>query len=113
LKPWLRAVLLVVFGVQAAAIVYARFVPTRYLCWAPYDQISFFRIEVSRAGRALTPQEITARYRIPAAGRENRSIHHLFAAIEQYESTRGRLDPVSVRVGYRTNGRPEAIWTLP
>jgi hypothetical protein len=50
---------------------------------------------------------------MPAAGRENRSIHHLFGAIRQYESTRGRLDRVSVRVGYRTNGRPEAIWTLP
>ena len=101
------------FGVQVAGIVYARFVPTRYLCWAPYDQISFYRIDADRAGRALTPAEIGARYRMPPAGRENRSIHHVLNTIAQFESTFGQADRVTVRVVYRVNGGPEQTWTAP
>ena len=99
-----------VFGVQLAGVVYARFVPTRYLCWAPYDQISFYTIEAERDGQRLTPDEIAARYRMPADGRENRSIHHVLNTIAQLESTYGRTDRVRVRVRYRTNGRPEQTW---
>ena len=28
---------MLLFAFQLGAIVYARFVPTRYFCWAPYD----------------------------------------------------------------------------
>jgi hypothetical protein len=107
------AVLAGFFGVQLAGIAYARFVPTRYLCWAPYDQISFYRIEAERDGQRLTADEIDARYRIPSDGRENRSIHHVLNSIMQFESTYGRSDDVTVRVRYRTNRRPEQTWTLP
>lgn len=102
-----------VFGVQVAGVAYARFVPTRYLCWAPYDQISFYMIEAEREGRPLTPSEISARYRMPAEGRENRTIQHVLNTIAQYESTYGRADKVGVRVRYRTNGRPEQTWSVP
>ena len=107
------AVLAVVFGLQCAGVVYARFVPTRYLCWAPYDQISFYVIEAERDGRRLTPGEIGARYRMPADGRENRAIYHVLNTVAQYESTYGRADRLNVRVRYRTNGRPEQTWTPP
>jgi hypothetical protein len=106
-------ILAVVFCVQAAALVHARFVPTRYLCWAPYDQISFYTIEADRAGHPLTATEIGARFRMPPTGRENRSIHHVLAAIAQFESTYGRADRVSVRVVYRVNGGAEQTWTAP
>ena len=105
--------LTLLFGVQLAGIVYARFVPTRYLCWAPYDQISFYRIEAQRESLALTPAEIEARYRIPAAGRENRSIHNLLSTIAQFETTYGRADGVRVHVRYRVNGGPEQVWNAP
>jgi hypothetical protein len=104
------AVLAGLFGVQLAAVAYARYVPTRYLCWAPYDQISFYTIEADRGGRRLTSAEIGARYRMPAEGRENRSIHHVLNAITQFESTYGRTDRIDVRVRYRTNGHPEQTW---
>jgi hypothetical protein len=107
------AVLAAIFALQAAGIVYSRFVPTRYLCWAPYDQISFYRIEVDAHGRLLAPDEIGRRYRMPAAGRESRAIQHVLNAITQYESTYGRADRVAVRVLYRVNGKPEQTWTLP
>lgn len=104
-------VLALVFGVQIAGIVHARATGTRYLCWAPYDQMAFYRIEADRHGVALTPTEIVARYRMPAAGRENRSIHHVLQAIAQYEATYGRTDPVTARVAYRVNGGMEQTWT--
>lgn len=107
------AILVLAFGVQAAAIVYARFVPTRYLCWAPYDQMSFYRIETLRDGRSLTAAEIESRYRLPAAGRENRSIHHVLNSVARYEATYGRRDPVTTRIVYRVNGGPEETWTAP
>jgi hypothetical protein len=107
------AILAVVVAVQLAAIVYARFFPTRYLCWAPYDQISFYRIEADRDGRPLTTREVAMRYRMAPAGRENRSIHHVMNAIAQYESTYGRFDRVNVRVVYRVNGRPDQTWSAP
>ena len=107
------ASLAVVFSVQVAGLVYARFVPTRYLCWAPYDQISFYRIEADRDGRPLTTTEVGERYRMPPTGRENRSIYHVLNTIAQFESTYGRTDRVNVRVVYRVNGRPEQMWTAP
>jgi hypothetical protein len=93
--------------------VYARVAPTRYLCWAPYDRISFYTIEADRDGRPLTAADISSRYRFPSRGRENRSIYHVLNTIAQFESTYGRGDRVKVRVTYRTNGRPEQTWTHP
>jgi hypothetical protein len=104
-------VLAFVFGAQIAGIVHARFADTRYLCWAPYDQISFYRIEAEHRGAALTPAEIATRYRMPAAGRENRSIRHVLQAVAQYEATYGRGDAVTARVVYRVNGGVEQTWT--
>lgn len=106
-------VLGIVFTTQIAGIAYTRFVDTRFLCWAPYDQISFYRIDATRDGRTLSQADITARYRLPAAGRENRSIHNLLQAITQFEATYGRIDPVQVRVTYRVNGGPEQTWHGP
>jgi hypothetical protein len=102
-----------ILGIQIGGIVAARFTPTRFLAWAPYDQMSFYRIEVERNSRLLEPHEVSDRYRMPAAARENRSIHHVLAAIAQYERTYGVADPVRVRVTYRVNGRDEQTWSLP
>ena len=105
------AVLALVFGAQVAGIVHARVNGTRYLCWAPYDQIAFYRIEADRHRAALTPAEIVARYRMPAAGRENRSIQHVLQAVAQYEATYGRPDSVVAHVTYSVNGGMEQTWT--
>jgi hypothetical protein len=107
------AALTLIFAVQVVGMTYARFVPTRYLCWAPYDQISFYRIEALAEDRPLTQTQIQARYRVPAVGRENRSIHNLLSTIAQFEATYGRADAVQVRVTYCVNGGPEHTWTAP
>lgn len=98
---------------QAAAIIRARSVESRYFCWAPYDALSLYRLDVELAGRALTPGEIERRYRIPAAGRDNRSIQHLKDLIAQYESTYGRHDGARVTLRSSTNGHEERVWRWP
>ncbi len=95
---------------QIGAIAWARFTPNRYLCWAPYDAISLYALEVTVAGRKLEPGEVEKRYRLPSFGRENRSIHHVVEAVSQYERTYGRGDGAEARLVYRTNGGPEKEW---
>src|SRR5258708_35642549 len=77
---------------QIAMIGYARFVPSRYFCWAPYDIQSAYRLDVSIGGRALTPAQIRSRYRPPKQGVDNRSIQHVMGIVEQYEPTYGSAD---------------------
>ena len=108
-----RLLLLLFFAIQLAGVVYARLVPTRYLSWAPYDQISFFQIEVDVRGTRLTPGEVQSRYRLPASGRENRSIHHVLDAVALYEQTYGAGDSAAVRVRYTVNRGEEELWTYP
>ena len=50
---------------QLVMIVYARFVPSRYFCWAPYDAQSEYSLQVTIDGRPLANQEIRRRYRRP------------------------------------------------
>jgi hypothetical protein len=101
------------FGIQLAGVVYARLVPTRYLSWAPYDQISFFEIEVDVRGTRLSPEEVQGRYRLPASGRENRSIHHVLNAVSLYEQTYGAGDSAAIRIRYTVNRGEEEVWTYP
>ena len=108
-----RLFLLLFFAIQLAGLVYARTVPTRYLSWAPYDQISFFEMEVDVGGKRLTPAEVEGRYRLPASGRENRSIHHVLNAVVLYEQTYGVGDSAAIRVRYTVNRGEEEVWTYP
>ena len=108
-----RHFLLLFFALQLAGVVYARVVPTRYLSWAPYDQISFYEIEVDVRGTHLSPAEVEARYRLPASGRENRSIHHVLNAVALYERTYGAGDSAAIRIRYTVNRSEEEVWTYP
>jgi hypothetical protein len=98
---------------QLGMIAYARFVPTRYFCWAPYDTQTAYELKVSIEDRELSPQEIRARYRRPAKGRDNRSPHHVMDIVRQYEETYGRGDDARVVMTYSVNGRPEEQWKWP
>lgn len=107
----IRKIFLVLFfTLQIVGIIYARFTLTRYFCWAPYDQISTYEIQVHIDQKILTEQEIKFRYHIPALGRENRSIHNLITIIQTYEQTYGRKDGVNVKLIYSTNGKTPQIW---
>lgn len=98
---------------QLGMIAYARFVPTRYFCWAPYDTQTAYSLSVTISGRELTPDEIRARYRRPARGRDNRSPNHVMDVVQQYEETYGRGDGAQVVMSYSVNGHPEEQWKWP
>jgi hypothetical protein len=98
---------------QLVMIGYARFVPARYFCWAPYDIQTEYRLGVSIGGRTLTAGEIRRRYRRPMRGVDNRSIQHVMDIVQQYEETYGRFDRAQVLMKYRINGKEEREWQYP
>jgi hypothetical protein len=104
---------LVFLALQIGAILQARFIPERFFCWAPFDEHSYFRIEVEVAGRRLSRAEVEARYRYRAEGWEPRSIHNVISIVRQYESSYGRGSDARVTIRYVVNGHPEETWTWP
>jgi len=100
-------------GFQIFMIGYARFVPSRYFCWAPMDSQNLYSITVVTADRELDAEEIETRYRQPAEGGNWQAIQHVLDKIQQYEETYGRGDGARVVVTYTVNGGPEETWTWP
>jgi len=97
---------------QLAMIVYARFVPSRYFCWAPYDVQTDYSISTVVNGRKLTGAEIRKRYRRAERGTDNRSPQHVIDILEGYERLYGRNDHAEVTMRYRVNGKEEQVWRL-
>lgn len=105
---------LLLFALQLGAIVYARFVPTRYFCWAPYDTQTEYWANAIVDGRALTAPEFRHRYRRPRHGFDNRSPQHIIDMLQQVEQKRGALgEKASVVVEYRVNGKAPEVWRWP
>lgn len=98
---------------QLAAIIYARFVPARYFCWAPYDMQTDYVARVRVAGRELTPAEIRARYRRGAKGTDNRSVQHVIDIFEQTELRYHAADPAEIELHYTVNGHEKGEWRWP
>ena len=94
-------------------IGYARFVPSRYFCWAPMDSQNLYEIEVVIDGQSLSDDAITARYRQPAKGGNWQAIQHVIDKTRQYEQTYGRNDGAEVVIRYTVNGGVEESWTWP
>jgi hypothetical protein len=105
------AVALLLF--QVVMIVYARFVPSRYFCWAPFDIQTEYKLQVEVDGRMLNAKEVLARYRRAQNGTDNRSPHHVMDIIRGVEETYGRNNQVQVAMRYRVNGKQEQIWRWP
>ncbi len=98
---------------QIVMVGYARFVPSRYFCWAPMDSQNLYSITVVIGDRALSPAEIGARYRQPAEGGNWQAIQHVLDKVRQYEATYGLGDGARVTVVYTVNGGPEETWVWP
>lgn len=94
------------------AIVYARFDPGRYFCWAPHDAQNEYRIEVVIDGRPLDRDAVLDRYRT-LTGWDPRAIEHVKRVIVQYESTRGSSDAAVVTLHYKINGIEQEAWRWP
>ena len=97
---------------QVFSIYYAFFIPERFFCWAPYDEHTYYKIEVIIGNQSLTKKQIRERYKYKAEGWEPRSIDNVFNIIEQYERTYGIYSAAEVFIKYSTNGHPEENWKL-
>lgn len=104
---------LIFLALQVCSIIYARFVPERFFCWAPYDIHTQFNISVAVDGKGLPSEEITDRYGYRSSGWDPRSIYNVLSIIEQYEATYGKEDQAVVTVIFSINGKPEQVWKLP
>jgi len=105
-----RAVVLAFLFFQIVMIIYARFVETRYFCWAPFDSQNEYTLNVIVDGQTLTKEEIRSRYGIPAVGLDSRSIQHVKNIISQYERSYGRIDNTEIRMLYTVNGKTQEPW---
>jgi len=97
---------------QVVMIVYARFVPSRYYCWAPRDSINEYKLSVDLNGQNLNREDIKKRYRIGQKGMDARSIQHVKDIISQYESTYGKNDQARILMTYTKNGGAPQQWEL-
>ncbi len=95
---------------QVVMIGYARFVPSRYFCWAPYDTQTEYWISASIHGQALSAAEIRARYRRAAHGFDNRSPQHVIDILQGVEERRAVAERAEVSMKYRVNGKEEREW---
>jgi hypothetical protein len=105
---WTIGILLLSF--QIGAMAYARFVPSRYFCWAPFDMQTDYQLSVTVNGKKLKPKEIQQRYRRPARGTDNRSFQHVIDIIEQTEQRYHPHDHTTVLMTYRINGKESQQW---
>ena len=100
-------------AIQVCSIIYARFIPERFFCWAPYDIHAKYEISVSIDNKTLTEQEVKERYHYNAVGWEQRAIENIFSYIEGYETSYGKDDNAKVTIKYAKNGKPQQTWTHP
>ena len=100
-------------AIQLAQVFHAQWGASRWLCWAPNDYVTEYRLEASVEGRQLSPQEIADRYQIPARGVYENPAQNIIEIVEQYEETYGRTNPAKVTLLYRVSGGTAREWQWP
>jgi hypothetical protein len=98
---------------QLGLVVYARFVPTRWLCWAPNDYAVQYELQVRLGTRDLSPLEIQQRYKLPSQGWYENPAENIIDIVNQYERTAGRDDAAQVRLVYSVDGGRAREWHWP
>jgi hypothetical protein len=105
---------ILLFVFQLGAIVYARFVPTRYFCWAPYDIQTDYVATATVNGKQLTGAEFRKRYRRNNRGFDNRSPSHVIDMLRQVEEKRAALgEKTAIVMKYHVNGKELQEWRWP
>jgi hypothetical protein len=98
---------------QVGLIGRARVGPARWLCWAPNDYATQYRLQVVVGGRALTREEVARRYHLDPRGWYENPPANLMHVVRQYEETYGCAEHAQVALAYRLNGRAEQHWLWP
>ena len=114
IAPMRTLIAMLLFAFQLGAIVYARFVPTRYFCWAPYDIQTDYVATAAVDGKTLTEAEFRKRYRRSSRGFDNRSPWHVIDMFRQVEEKRSKLgERATIVMKYRVNGKEAQEWRWP
>lgn len=108
-----RSILIIFFGLQVIGILVGKFTDARFFCWAPYDQFSFYEINISIDGHELSEHEIIQRYRMGKRGRNNRNIYNVISKVRQYEKRYSNENNVIVELSYEINGQRQETWIWP
>jgi len=107
-------ILLIFFLSQLLGIALNPYYPTRLFCWAPYDQLSTYDIEVFLDDRQLSVAEFEKAFRMSPIGRENRSIYNL---IDILKSTAERFQLenrlYTIELSFKINGHQSGTWSWP
>jgi hypothetical protein len=98
---------------QAALVVHAQLVPSKWLCWAPNDYAVEYQLHVTAQGRELNPTEVQARYHVADHGWYENPAANIMDIVRQYEQTVGAKDPAQVQLIYRVDGGPLQEWQWP
>jgi hypothetical protein len=98
---------------QVALVVHARFVPSRWLCWAPNDYAVQYRLHVSARGRNLDPSDIQRRYHLSSQGWYENPAENIMDIVRKYEQTEGKNDIAEVQLFYRVDGGETKQWQWP
>jgi hypothetical protein len=98
---------------QIVSVVHARFVPSRWLAWAPNDYAIGYRMQVQIDGRALSADEIGKRYDLLSEGVYENPAQNMIDIMRQRERTYGRNDQAEVMLVYRPNGGLAQEWRWP
>jgi hypothetical protein len=98
---------------QIVSVVYARFVPSRWLAWAPNDYAVGYKIQAKIHGQPLTAAEIGKRYSLLSEGVYENPAQNMIDIIQQNEQTYGRNEQAEVELAYRPNGGPVQEWRWP
>jgi hypothetical protein len=103
---------------QVVLFARARFVDSRYFCWAPFHSEARYSIDVTLRGQRLDDAAIGERYRITRLYWDPRtrtdwelnSIAHVIDTVRATEDALPEGERASVVVTYRVNGRGEEQW---
>ena len=103
---------------QVFFFVRARFVDSRYFCWAPFHSEARYTIDATVNGRPLDDGAIAERYRFQRLYWDERTrsdwelnaIAHVIDTVRATEEALPNDERASVVVTYRVNGRGEERW---
>ncbi len=116
---------------QVGVAIWQHLGSTRYFAWAPNDYLVTYDLRAGVGGRALTPGQISRRYRLNLTNRRENDLtakaglapsehyvwedppQHLFDRIKWYEQTYGLRDPARVVLTYQLDGGPIRVWRWP
>ena len=98
---------------QIVSVIHARFVPSRWLAWAPNDYAIGYKMQVQIDGRALSADQIGNRYHLLSESVYENPVQNMVDIMRQREQTYGRNDHAEVVLVYRPNGGSPQEWRWP